>query len=291
MYAQIRDQETPANIADIVNSAWTTYASGSVANYDLQITDRSGSYYTADLPTWVAANTKMTIIYREYASGTTPTESDIILGRPAELTKAAVAAATAVTSSDVQVVNMALVQIGEQPITALTDDTPRAKAANVIYADLRDTVLSAFPWLGATKRVRLAQLTSTPLFGFTKEYQLPSDYLRLLRVDGNPDFRIEGRKIVSDDSTIQILYIYQISDIVEMSTLFRQSLAARLACDLASNLRDEERMATTMWELYRLKIAEAKFVESTESPDQAFETRTWTGARTSGDEPYRRIDV
>jgi len=50
--------------------------------------------------------------------------------------------------------------------------------------------------------------TEAPAWGFTKQFTLPADCLRLLRIfDYESDHLVEGRKILSNSSTMKILYI------------------------------------------------------------------------------------
>lgn len=58
------------------------------------------------------------------------------------------------------VVNMALIQLGDQPITALdTDDNDRALAARTLYATERDAMTAEHPWNHAIARVVLVPYT------------------------------------------------------------------------------------------------------------------------------------
>ena len=56
---------------------------------------------------------------------------------------------------DVDIVNDALGELGEEPIVTMTDTTKRAKLANRIYARTRDYVLRVYNWNFATVRVEL----------------------------------------------------------------------------------------------------------------------------------------
>jgi hypothetical protein len=50
--------------------------------------------------------------------------------------------------------NEALQELGEQPITSLSDTTKRAEACNLIYASERDRLLKSHPWKFALRRVK-----------------------------------------------------------------------------------------------------------------------------------------
>jgi len=57
-------------------------------------------------------------------------------------------------ASDVIICNKALLELGEEPITLLTDTNKRAEKCNLIYASVRDSLLSSHPWKFALKRVQ-----------------------------------------------------------------------------------------------------------------------------------------
>ena len=68
-------------------------------------------------------------------------------------------------SSVVQICNIALSNIGEQRITALTDNNERARLCNLRYDDVRDAVLRSYPFKVAVQRVELALSADAPAWG------------------------------------------------------------------------------------------------------------------------------
>ena len=110
-------------------------------------------------------------------------------------------------ASEVDICNIALNNLGASNITALTEDSKPGRLCNQRYEFVRDTVFRAHPWNCLIRRVELAQDSDTPAFGFTYQYTLPADpyCLRVMRLDYlDIDFRVEGRKILCDESTINL---------------------------------------------------------------------------------------
>jgi len=196
------------------------------------------------------------------------------------------------SDSIIRIVNIALTQVGEPLITSLAEETKAARLVDLRYHDIRDAVLRAHPWNCATKRVTLAETTETPAYGFTSCFQLPSDFIRLVEMDRRDrNFRLEGRKILADYSPVHIKYVFRITDVADMDDLLRQAIAARLAAELSLPLaRSAERMSA-LWAIYKEKLSEARFIDSVEAPNDAFETDEWIGSRVGGDEPFRRINT
>lgn len=160
-------------------------------------------------------------------------------------------------STDTDLINTALRRIGATPITSLTDGTASANVADDIYTEVRDDLLRSHPWNFATKRVKLAQSSTTPVFEFDYGYPLPADWLRTMSVHDNDAghgtilYRMElinGQKsIVTSSDEIWLRYVSVVTDTNLMSADFRTALSFVIARDLsipiASSNKLEERMS------------------------------------------------
>ena len=183
-------------------------------------------------------------------------------------------------ASVVAICNRALALIGEEPVTSLTDDTEPARRCNLLYADTRDAVLRAHPWNAAIMRIDLAPLAELPPFGFSLQYQLPSDCLRVLGMaDRRATFRIEGRRLLTDISPASIVYVRRLTDPNAFDALIIDAMAARLAHDLAYALAGSTSLAGQMWELYVRKLAEARKADAQEGSAENLQADAWTDAR------------
>ena len=176
-------------------------------------------------------------------------------------------------ASVVDICNGALNQLGASTILTLTEDSKNARLCNARYTQVRDSVFRSHPFNCLQKRQQLAADTDTPAWGFTKQYTLPSDCLRILTIlDYDSDYKIEGRKILTDNSTMKILYISRVEDPNEYDELLRETLSAALAADIAYAVTSSNPTATNMYRLFQDKLKEARFVDSTEgqnlSPDK-----------------------
>lgn len=60
---------------------------------------------------------------------------------------------------NVDVCNLALIQLGQLTITALTDENENARRCNVMYEPTRDALLEKHPWRFATEKVTLVDIT------------------------------------------------------------------------------------------------------------------------------------
>ena len=168
-------------------------------------------------------------------------------------------------ASVVDICNGALNQLGASTILTLTEDSKNARLCNARYTQVRDSVFRSHPWNCLQKRVELAADTTAPAWGFSYAYTLPADCLRLLRIlDYDADYKIEGRKILTDNSTMKILYVARIEDPNQYDELLRETLSAALGADIAFAVTSNNQTASNMYNLFQDKLKDARFVDSTE---------------------------
>jgi len=168
-------------------------------------------------------------------------------------------------ASTVEICNGALNQLGATTILSLTEDSKNARLCNSRFTQVRDGVFRSHPWNCLQKRIELAQDTTAPAWGFKYAYTLPADCLRLLRIlDFDSNYKVEGRKILSNTETMKILYIGRVTDPNEYDESLRETLSAALAADIAFAVTSNNTTVTNMYNLFQDKLKDARFVDSTE---------------------------
>ena len=168
-------------------------------------------------------------------------------------------------ASIVDINNAALNQLGASTILSLTEDSKNARICNARYTQIRDSVFRSHPWNCLQKRVELSSSTTTPAWGFSFQYDLPGDCLRLLRIlDYESNHKVEGRSILSNNSSMKILYISRITDPNQYDENLREALSAAIAADIAYAITSNNTVQQNMIALYQEKIRDARFVDSTE---------------------------
>jgi len=168
-------------------------------------------------------------------------------------------------ASTVDICNGALNQLGATTILSLTEDSKNARLCNSRFTQVRDGVFRSHPWNCLQKRIELAQDTTAPAWGFKFAYTLPADCLRLLRIlDYDSNYKVEGRKILSNTSSMKILYIGRVTDPNEYDESLRETLSAALGADIAFAVTSNNQTATNMYNLFQDKLKDARFVDSTE---------------------------
>lgn len=185
-------------------------------------------------------------------------------------------------SSFVEITANALRLIGDDPITSLTDDTERARLVNAIYEEVRDEVTRAAKWNCAGARQVLASLTETPAFGWAYYHQLPSNCLRVMDVlsgETRINHAIEGRKLMTDTSAVNLVFLKKLTDPNDMDSLFIGAYTAKLAAELAEPVTGSRSLAEQMWQLYERKIREARTIDSQEGTPVEMDVQSILDAR------------
>jgi len=172
-------------------------------------------------------------------------------------------------ASDVQIANLALARISQDQILALSDDSPSARFCNAFFDQAREEVLQSNPWRFAIKTATLSKLTTTPLLEWEFEYQLPSDNLRVLSLNGSGPhdrsdyFEIQGKTLLTDEGSAIIKYVFRVTDGSFYHPLFVSALSCQLAAMIAKPLTGDEKMASSLlMEYARLTGPEARRVDA-----------------------------
>lgn len=184
-------------------------------------------------------------------------------------------------ASVVGICNRALQKLGAQGITSLSENSRNSRSLNKAYDLVRQAELEAHPWNFSIKRASLAADTPTPDWGRANSFQLPSDYLRLLndypeRLFGDEDYQIEGRKIITNfGAPLEIRYIYNVTDPNEMSALFREVLACKLAFELCEEITGSNSKLANVQTEYENEIRKARRTNAIQNrpalaPDDTF---------------------
>lgn len=147
--------------------------------------------------------------------------------------------------TEVQIANLALARIGHsQRITALASETtPAARACNLFYEPMRDSVLRDFAWPFASKIEALALVEQDPNDDWGYSYRYPTDCIRALRMVtgdrgpvGRPPFEVSsddsGLVIYTDQADAVLKYTWRIEDPALFAPDFAEALAWRLAAEI-----------------------------------------------------------
>jgi len=195
-------------------------------------------------------------------------------------------------ASEVALCNSALDKLGQDPITSLSDTSKRAKLCNRNYSIFRDKLLRAYLWNFAMARVALVEDATAPAFEFENRFILPTDCLRELEMyNSSSKWRVEGQYLLTNDSSVNLIYIKQVTTTTEFDTTFDEALAYLLAAEFAYPLIQSVTLAKDMNAKAEMVLKDARSIDAQIGTPQSFEANEWILSRensvaTSGKRDY-----
>ena len=183
-------------------------------------------------------------------------------------------------ANKVEIANSALARLGASPIMSLDDDAKAAQAIKNSFELCKKTVLRAHIWKCARKRLTITPTTTAPDFNYTYAFNLPSDYLRLVYIDGDPEYTIEGRQILSNEATLSLVYIYDIGEDIEiLDALVVEALSCYLAWTISYIVTQDLTIKTGVYSDYSFSLRQAKSIDAKETPYQQLEANEFIDSR------------
>jgi hypothetical protein len=193
-------------------------------------------------------------------------------------------------TSVVEICNSALNILGANNITALTEDSKNARLCNQRFTPLRDAVFREHTWNCLIKRIELARDTEAPTHEYSYQYQLPSDSIRVLslggyhngsssNLDAGQKFKVEGRKILTDEETVFLIYLARVTDPTQYDSLLIETIVARLAAELCYAITSSTSLANSLKADYQDKLRLARHADATEGTADVLDSSTYINAR------------
>lgn len=197
-------------------------------------------------------------------------------------------------ASQVEICNRALIKLGANPITSISDNSKSARTLGALWDSVRRTELSKRFWNFAIARAILPALADSPAWGFSNAFQLPTDFLKIVQVSdlfvapGLSDYRtgdespyaIEGKTIATDFSApLKIRYIQDVTDTGSWDVQFVEAIASKLAyeaCYAITQSRDGQRLAS---EDYDKAVKEAARSNAISRPPAEIPDDSWVLGR------------
>lgn len=163
--------------------------------------------------------------------------------------------------------NIALISLGEDPLSALTDDVKAAKLCNARYQDVRQACIREHNWGCCKKLAQLAADPVAPPFDWDVRFPLPADYIRFYGVmdtDGrtldDTDWEVVGPFLMTDaGGPLNAMYFFDLQDPTRFDAFMAQVMGYELALEIAPSIgRDEAKIARVERQLAS-KLSAARF--------------------------------
>lgn len=171
--------------------------------------------------------------------------------------------------SDVSICNSALIKLGVETITALSDNTRQAKLCNEQYDKLRKSLLREHPWNFAIKRAALTASVTVPAWGFSHQFNVPNDCLRLIDTEYPQDkYQVEDSIILANRDTLNIRYVHDVINTNKFTPDFSELLSLKIAIDLSYVLVQSNSLTQQLVGLYDRKLRDVRSFDGQENPAQ-----------------------
>lgn len=189
--------------------------------------------------------------------------------------------------SIVSICNIGLIALGEPQISSLDDNRKAAIICKTRYDQVRREVLRAGLWGFAKRQAQLSASPTAPLFDWTNAFPLPADYIRLYRMQRDPQAAYEEGADASgalclwtnEAAPLNILYIYDLQDPTKFDPIFVAALGYAIGAELAAPLTQSQAKEDKCRAAVESKLAMARFTGSQESSPQEWDTDVLLQAR------------
>lgn len=191
--------------------------------------------------------------------------------------------------SQVDIANRALTKLGAGRIIALDDDSQASNTLSSMFDIVRDAELRKNLWHFSKARAQLPALSEVPMFGFSHQYQLPADFLRLIEVNGRrcqPKPQLDGwysieagRILISQSGPLRIRYVRRVEDPTLFDALFVEAFACKLAFESCETLTQSNTKKQTAAQEYEVAVADARRMNAIERPAVATADDSWLESR------------
>ncbi|MDR0803715.1 MAG: hypothetical protein LBO08_01320 [Rickettsiales bacterium] len=172
--------------------------------------------------------------------------------------------------TQIDLISLALLKLGEKPIAALDENSAAAMLAAAVWDMTIDNLTAAHPWRFATMKYDLTRSASG---GFA----IPTDVLRIISCSES-NFEIIGNEIFTAAENIKIIAIAKKS-CEFFPSHFIGVAATKLAMEFCMPLTGDQNLFRTLSGLYELELANAKFIDSSNSPIRGIQNFPLIGVR------------
>ncbi len=183
-------------------------------------------------------------------------------------------------TSETAIANSALVKVGGNRIVALTDNTREALLLREQYTKVLEDLLRSHPWNFAIVRANLVALTTVPAWGFSKEFQVPADCLRILEIDAQDfEWMREGDTVRTDSTSVGALYISNAIQPGQFDACFSEAFATKLAADVCYAISQSVSLTEALEKKFRDRLREARSFDAQEGGTRQVYAREWLNSR------------
>ncbi len=161
------------------------------------------------------------------------------------------------------IANQALSLIGADSITSFEENTSTARRMRTVYDSSRKALLRLHPFQCSTKRIKLNPISTQPEFGYSYQFQLPDDLIRIINAN-KEDYVVETDRLLSDQSELNLVYVFDNKNEETYDSLFIECLILYLASKITKAVTGSQGTADSYYMQCQELIKQAKAVQAQE---------------------------
>lgn len=157
-------------------------------------------------------------------------------------------------TTKIDIINTVRYTLGD---TTINDQEEALEQVQIIDG-IKTAILQSRSWRFALKRAVLSRLTEIPTFGYKYQYQLPHDFSRLMKIDGEEyQFEINDDLILTDQEVVKIEYLSDDIKYEDLPANIIKAIQFKLMAELALFYERLDIIPTAInqSELYLMKAA------------------------------------
>jgi hypothetical protein len=178
------------------------------------------------------------------------------------------------TTSELAVVNEALVRLGVPPVGALSELNSQGVSASNLLETTRQELIADHPWSFALQEKALTQLSLSDkderLIGYEYVYQLPPEILRIIGLRSRDSYRISADQLYTGASDAELVYLLDVG-VSYWPPHFRRALVFSLAAAMALPITDSTSRADLYYKQARQTLVRARAIDSQQVPREVFD--------------------
>lgn len=193
----------------------------------------------------------------------------------------------------VSICSNALMMLGAEPIADFSEANDPGIARAQVAAGLWDSVLEqvqrSHPWNCCVTRAAFSPDSTAPAFGWTYQYTLPGDCLRVLEVgqSGQPegiDYVIErgptgARAMLCNDNPLYVRYLKRNDDVATWDASLVTVMTYAMAHAMAYSITRDPTVVQQMDGLLRFAWRDARTIDGMEEPPRTLGTSLLRASR------------
>ena len=181
--------------------------------------------------------------------------------------------------SDVVICNFGMNLLGVEEITSLNEASRAANVCKTAYSLSKESLLRSHFWNFAKKRTTLSPDVTPPSFGYSYQFSLPSEAVVWRFIDCDEQVVQEGRKLLSNASSIKLVYVSNSVTEADFDPSFAKSLSIRIAADTCHKLTQNVSLGQKLEAEFKESIAEAKRMNAISQSPEGLIISTFTTTR------------